>query len=617
MTAPQPHSDMTDAYHGALRGLRSGLAVAAAFSAAISLLMLTGSIYMLQVYDRVLASGSVPTLLGLFAIVVVLYAFLALYDLLRTRLLGRLGVRLDLALGERMFQDWIEGGRRGADPQAQPLRDLETLRGFLSGPAVTALFDLPWVPVYLVVLFVLHPFFGWLTLGGAGVALALAVATHLATRGPIHRSIGAEAAARDFAERSRRTAETILAMGMSSAVTARWRRLGDSALAAGQAAGEPAETLAALSRAFRMLLQSGMLTLGAWLVIGGEITGGMIIASSILSGKALGPVDQTIGQWRSLGRALEAHRRLADFSVRAATPTPVLALPEPRGALTVKGLVKLLPGRQGAEPARILDAVSFELSPGEGLGVIGASASGKSTLARLLTGALAPDGGEVRLDGATLEQWDPARLGRCLGYLPQSVELLPGTIRDNIARFDPGTSDAAVLEAADLAGVHEMILRLPEGYGTAINPASGRMPLSGGQVQRIGLARALCGRPRLLVLDEPNSNLDVAGDMALTRAITVLREGGTTVVVMAHRPSALAAVDKVMILSAGRITQFGDKEDVLGLAPPLRPAAQAPEPGSELGRKPHRLPSADLVAERRQRALASHAGRMARGGPAS
>lgn len=567
-------------YRTALAAMRPGLVIAGGFSAVISVLMLTGSIYMLQVYDRVLSSGSVPTLLGLFAIVIVLYGFLAVYDFLRVRLLARLSLRLDLGLGPTAFGAMIRTavpGRVGPAEAAggQPLRDLETLRGFLSGPAVTALFDLPWVPLYVAVLFAIHPLFGVLTLAGAGVAAALALANRAVMQAPLQKTLAEDAKSRDFADKSCRNAETVLAMGMQASITARWHRLHRAVLIAGQRGSDPSEVLAAASRAFRMLLQSAMLTLGAWLVLAGEISGGMIIASSILSGRALAPVDQLISQWRSIGRTIEAHHRLTRFFAQAGAEKPRIDLPAPTGKIAVSGLTKFVPQRSGSQPgtdrARILDGVSFTLEPGDGLGVIGTSASGKSSLARLLVGAWDADAGEIRLDGATPDQWNPVILGRHIGYLPQVVDLIPGSLRDNIARFDTAILDAEVIAAAELAGVHEMILRLPDGYATEVGRAGEPLPLSGGQVQRLGLARAICGQPRLVVLDEPNSNLDVAGDAALTRTISTLRAAGSVVIVMAHRPSAIAAVNKLMVLQGGRLVQFGDKESVLVAA--SQPAA--------------------------------------------
>lgn len=564
----EPLGNAANAYGAALRRLRPALVMAGMFSALISVLMLTGSIYMLQVYDRVLSSGSVPTLFGLFTIVVVLYAFLGFYDFLRTRMLSRVALQLDMTAGADTFSAWVRSGipgkvEPGSADGTQALRDLDTVRGFLSGPAILALFDTPFVPLFLAVLFLIHPWLGWLTVAGAVLVTLLAWVNCAVTGAAIRHAAALDSIERDFANKGRRGAEAIVAMGMEGTITRRWRQLHDGTLASGQNGSDPSEMLAAISRAFRMLLQSAILTMGAYLVLQGHISGGMIIAASILSGRALAPVDQVIGQWRAIGRAAEAHRRLGAVFENSATQKPRFNLPTPTGQVTVSQLIKLAPSTPGTDPARILNRVNFTLEPGDGLGVIGNSASGKSTLARLIVGAWAADAGEIRLDGATLDQWDPAVLGRNVGYLPQTLELLPGSIHDNIARFDPGAADATVIDAAKLAGVHEMILGLPDGYATRLGGVQEALPLSGGQIQRLGLARALYGRPRLVVLDEPNSNLDVAGDDALSRAISTLRADGTTVIVMAHRPSAIAAVNKVLILHGGTVVCFGDKDTVL------------------------------------------------------
>lgn len=575
-------------YEAALRALRGVLLWVMGFSALINVLMLTGSVYMLQVYDRVLTSGSVPTLVGLFAVVVVLYLFLAFYDALRARLLARSAVRLDGAVAEPAFRAMLSLPEAEA---GQPLRDLETVRGFVASPALQGLFDLPFVPLFLAILFVIHPILGFATMGGALIGLGLALTTRALTRNPQARAQEFEARARHFADHGGRNAGLIRAMGMAGHVAQRWLSQHHGGLAVAQMASDPSEILQALSRAFRMLLQSAILTLGAWLVLQGEITAGSIIAGSILSGRALAPIDQAVGQWAALGRMLIAHRRLAAFfDSRPAAPDHI-ALPRPKGRITVSRLTRLGPLRPGMNPAdrpRILTQISFALDPGDGLGVVGNSASGKSTLARLLVGALTPDAGEIRFDGALPSQWEPDALGRAMGYLPQEVEMLPGTIRDNIARFDPKATDAEVIEAAQLAGVHDMIVALPAGYATMVG--GGEDPLSGGQRQRVGLARALFRRPAIVVLDEPNANLDPAGEAALNRALTLLREAGSTVIVMAHRPSALAAMNKIMVLHAGTVAQFGDKADLVampGKGPASAPTVAAqPRPMPEARPKP-------------------------------
>lgn len=568
-------------YRAALRQLRPTFLFVGLFSAAINILMLTGPIYMLQVYDRVLGSGSIATLQGLFLVVVVLYGFLGLYEFLRVRILSRLGCRLDELVAPEAFGRLLRSGGSVQKAGSQPLRDLETVRGFLGSPAILGLFDVPWIPLYLAIVFLIHPILGWVTIFGSLVVIVVALVNQRLTEDSIAEAMAREGAERAFTEQGRRNAELITALGMQGRVAERWRQMHLAGLAVSQRGGDRSEVASAFSKSFRMLLQSALLTAGAWLVIGQEISAGMIVASSIIAGRALAPVDQVIGQWRAVGRAREAHRRcIAAFDEVVPEPARI-RLPAPTGALRVNGLTKFAPGRgSGSDRVRILDRVNFALVPGDGLGVIGNSASGKSTLARLLVGAWAADAGEIRLDGATPEQWAPEELGRHIGYLPQAVEMLTGTIRDNIARFDPEAQDEAVIEAARIAGVHEMILRLPAGYATMLNQES--LPLSGGQIQRLGLARALYGAPKLIVLDEPNSNLDAPGDDALAAAISAMRAKGSVVVVMAHRPSAIAAVNKVMILHNGAVAQFGSKEEVMqpsarsGVVPLVAPATGVP-----------------------------------------
>lgn len=583
------HSGGIDPYRRALRGLRGSFLLVGLFSALINLLVLTGPIYMLQVYDRVLGSGSLATLRGLFFVVVLLYAFMGLYEFLRARLLARAAMRLDADLAAPVFGVWLRSGGRGERGSPLPLRDLDTMRSFLSGPAMGSIFDLPWIPLYVGLLFLIHPWLGWLTLAGAGVVALAALVSRRLTRAAQEKAAGIEGEARSFADIGRRNAEIVEAMGMERHITLRWWQNHAAGLAAGQAASDRSEVTTAFSKSFRMLLQSAMLTLGAFLVLGNEISAGMIIASSVLSGRALAPVDQIIAQWRIIGQASLAHRRLADFfAAQGSVPVPV-DLPPPSGALAVQRLTCLAPQpANGGERARMLNQVSFSLTPGDGLGVIGNSAAGKSTLARLLVGAWVADSGEIRFDGATRAQWHPETLGRAIGYLPQEVELLPGTVRDNITRFDPQATDEAMIAAARMAGVHDMILALPDGYSTRVGGPD--QALSGGQVQRLGLARAVYGRPRIVVLDEPNSNLDGAGEAALAEAIRALRADGTTVILMTHRTSALAEVNKIMLLANGTMMSFGERDEVLrGLMRPVpndvpegagaMPTAGRPRPG--------------------------------------
>lgn len=560
-----PDRQNLSSYHQALGGLKRGLLVAAALSAVISVLMLTGSIYMLQVYDRVLSSGSGATLMALFGIVVVLYAFLTLYDALRMRLMSRLSLGLDERLAQTAFQADLaglsnagHGQRRGSTAYVQ---DLETVRGFIAGPAMLALFDLPFTVVFLAALFLIHPALGWITMGGMGVAAGLAAINRLVLVGPMAATAMADAETRRLAEQARRVSPMLTALGMSGQITTRWLLLHRRALAVQQCGNEPSELLTALSRSLRMLLQAILLSVGAWLTIRGSISSGSIVAASILSGRALGPVDQLIGQWRSVAAAMLAHKSLGE-NLTKGKAHETMSLPPFSGALELQNVTALAQAPEGhADRRAILDGISFQLSPGDGLGIVGASASGKSTLARLIVGALSADSGEIRFDGATTQNWPEGMLNRQIGYLPQRIDLLPGSLRDNIARFDPMATDQDVIAAAEAAGVHDMILHLPNAYATDLSQAD--IPLSGGQIQRIGLARALFGGPRLLVLDEPNAHLDLAGEATLVRTLMDLRAKGVTIIVLAHRAGALAAVDRLMVLQEGRIAQDGPRDDVL------------------------------------------------------
>ncbi len=553
-------------YRTALRQLRPTLITVGLFSAIINILMLTGPIYMLQIYDRVLSSGSVPTLQGLFMVVVILYAFLGLYQFLRARLLSRASYRLDSDLGDPAMAFWMQ---ESLDNQTQkehnPIRDLSMVRSFMSSPAIQGIFDLPWIPLFLIVVFAIHPWLGYLTIAGAGVVIVAALLNQAVTRDSTDTAAQIDGLEREFLESSHRNADAIMTLGMRGAIVARWRQIHEAALAKAQEGGEWTEMFSSFSRSFRLLLQSALLTVGAYLALQQQITPGMIIAASIIAGRALAPVDQVLGQWRAISRGMAAHKRLLSAFDAIPEAKQQLSLPDPKGELEVKDLVKLMPpqshikGRQ-----RILNQINFSLSPGDGLGVIGNSAAGKSSLAKILIGAWKPDAGEVRLDGATLDQWPSDDLGRHVGYLPQSVEVLPGTIAQNIGRFDPASRDADIIEAAKIAGVHDMILAFPDGYATVIGHHA--QPLSSGQIQQLGLARALYRIPKLVVLDEPNSNLDADADDAMSSAIQTLRERGSVVVVMAHRPSAISSVNKLLLLREGRVAYFGDKEETIRLA---------------------------------------------------
>lgn len=549
----------------AVRPLRSALASVTVLSCALNLLMLTGPMFMLQVYDRVLTSRSVPTLVALSILAIVLYLFVAVFEFLRMRIMSRAGYWLDHQIGPATLRHWLGRSLGGLHEGTRPLVDLAVVRQFLTSPGLMGILDLPWIPIYLGVVFLISFKLGLLTVAGAIVVAILALANERLTKKPLSEATALEALETQFLEQSQRNAETILPMGMLRHVDGHWRQMHGEGTHRMQLASERGEYFSSASKAVRMLLQSALLGFGAYLTIRQEISAGMIIAVSIIAGRALAPIDQVIGQWKAISRARQAYGRLKLQLAKAGQTMRPLQLPEPKGNLLLRNVSKFAPDPSGATASEgrrvILNQINFQLEPGDGLGVIGPSASGKTTLARLLVGAWVPDAGIIRLDGATHDQWDMDELGRHIGYLPQQVELLAGTIHQNIARFDPDAADTDIVEAAKMAGVHEMILRLPQGYGSRIG--YGATPLSGGQVQRIGLARALFRMPKLVVLDEPNSNLDAEGDAGLAAAIERLRGAGSVTVVMAHRPSAIAAVNKLMMLSNGSIIEFGEKNDVL------------------------------------------------------
>lgn len=549
--------------------------------------MLTGPMFMLQVYDRVLASRSVPTLVALFSLVAALYLSLGLFDFLRNRALSRTGYRIDMELMALAKKVWIFTGIAGNRVQARPLSDLSTLRQFLSSNGLPALFDLPWVPFYLAIVYILHFWLGLLATVGAIIVIVTTIINEFITKKAIGEAMGWELQDAQFADASNRSAEAIIAMGMVGKVTNHWQAMRRNALSFAQKAGGRSEFITAFTKAMRMLVQSGILGLGAYLAIYQEITPGSMIAASILGGRALAPIDMAVGNWKNFIRARHAYRRLSSMLANSGENVSPIQLPAPQGKVEVSGVFKLAPqggvGTQGDGKA-ILQGVHFELAPGDALGVVGPSASGKSTLARLLVGLWMPDKGSVRLDGATFDQWDRDQLGQYIGYLPQSVELMSGTVGQNIARFDSDIGDEEIVSAAKLAGVHDLILKLPDGYSTRLG--SGAYILSGGQAQRIALARAVLRTPPLVVLDEPNANLDAEGDVALTSAIEALRKAGSCVVVMAHRPSAIAAVNKVLMLNEGIQIDFGLKEEVLARITRPGPGDGPPGSGGPSGKGP-------------------------------
>ncbi|MFK8251412.1 type I secretion system permease/ATPase [Ancylobacter terrae] len=541
----------------ALASCRHAFLVVGAFSAVVNLLMLTGSVYMLQVYDRVLPSHSVPTLVALSLIVIALYGVQGLFDHLRQRILASVAVAMNQALSPAVARAILKGplrGHEGVGPQLA--RDLDAVRSFLSGLGPTTLFDLPWMPLYLAACFLLHPLLGWTLVAGALVITAITLLTEWRTRGPVLAAGKAGARRMELLEAGRRNAEVVAALGMGDHLLARFAAAEHAHLSAQQQAAGIAGALGSLSRVLRLMLQSAMLGIGAWLVIEGEASPGVMIAASIMSSRALAPVELAITYWRPFLAARLGWGRLR--AALAEEPVPPAVAPErPHRALTLSRVSVGAPGTRAA----IVHNVGFTLEAGHGLGIIGPSASGKSTLARALVGVWPHLGGELRLDGATLDQWPEAVRGTMIGYLPQDVELFDGTVAENISRFAPDAPEAAVIAAAKAAGAYDMILHLPQGFATRIG--EGGSVLSGGQRQRVALARALYGDPFLVVLDEPNASLDAEGDNALTAAIAGVRERGGVAVVVAHRPSALLATDLVLVLARGQVQGFGPKDEVL------------------------------------------------------
>jgi len=525
-----------------------------------NVLMLTGPFFMLEVYDRVLPGRSIPTLVGLAVLAATLYAFQGMLEWIRARVLVRIGMALDEAVCVRVFDALVRMPLRArtTGDGIQPLRDLDQVRAFLSSTGPMALFDFPWMPVYLGICFLFHPWIGVLATVGAASLVVVTFLTELRTRKSVQAATRHAATRNAFAEACRRNAEVLQAMGMAERAAAIWGSANQQYMASQRKAADTAGGFGALSKVLRIGLQSAVLGLGAYLVIHQEATAGIIIASSILTSRALAPVEVAIANWKGFLAARQSWRRLSELLRLLPMREPSMALPTPQSSLLVRNLFVTPPGGR----AFVLEDVNFALNAGSALGIIGPSASGKSSLARALVGVWTPVRGAIRLDGAVLGQLDAQSLGRHLGYLPQDVELFDGTIAQNIARFDPEADSAAIIEAAAQAGVHDMILRLSEeGYGMRIG--EGGSALSAGQRQRIALARALYGNPFLVVLDEPTSNLDAEGEAALTKAILSVRARGGIAIVIAHRPNSLAGVDLVLVLVEGKARDFGPKEEVL------------------------------------------------------
>ncbi len=562
----------------ACRGAFYGTAVISGMS---NVLMLTGAMFMLEIYDRVLPSRSMPTLVGLLVLVAALFAALGVLDAIRGRILVRIGGALDETLSGRVYDTLVRLPlRTGArNDGTQPLRDLDSIRSYLSGLGPVALFDLPWIPLYLAICFAFHPLIGLAALGGAIVLIVLTLLTEMLMRAPTKAATEAAVVRNGLAESSRRNAEALIAMGMASRIAEHWNEANRQYMHSQREASDLGGGLGAISKVLRMMLQSGVLAVGAYLVIHQEASAGIIIAGSILSARALAPVDLAIANWKGFVAARQSWQRLNKLlTALPAQPAP-MKLQTPIHRLTVEGVSASPPGVQKI----VVQDIGFELDAGQGLGVIGPSGSGKSSLVRLLVGVWRPVRGTVRLDGAALDQWAPDALGRHVGYLPQDVELMAGTVAQNISRFERDADTEAVIAAAKAVGVHDLIVHLPAGYDTPIGEQGSA--LSAGQAQRIALARAVYRDPFLVVLDEPNSNLDSEGEEALTRAILGVRERMGIVIVVAHRPSAIAGVDRLLMMSQGKAQAIGPKDEVLSrvLQRPLsmpRPLKVVPDAGS-------------------------------------
>jgi len=574
---PSPTPEVDDPVSRGLRESARRMIGIAVFSGAINLLMLSGSLYMLQVYDRVIPSRNIATLLGLSLMVLLAYVVQGYFDALRSRMLCRVATLFDVSLQDAIHTALATLPLRGVKPMLmqQPLRDLDQVRAFMSSMGPTAFLDMPWIPIFLIGLFLFHPVIGLTALLGTIAIVAMTLLSERLSRGAVKASMESSAQRQVLADATQRNAEVIRALGMTDRFGARWSRANERYLRENIRATDVSANLGSGAKVLRYVLQSGMLGIGAFLVVSDQASGGIMIASSIMMGRALAPVEIALGTWKQLLAARQGIARLRDIcKVTAKPPAPPVRLPRPCRELSVQALSVAPPGID--KP--IVSDISFSLKAGTGLALLGASASGKTSLSKALVGIWPAKQGVVRLDGAALDQWHNEDLGRHVGYLPQDVALFDGTVAENICRFDQGSTSDAILRAAQIAGVHELILRLPEGYSTRIG--QGGMSLSAGQRQRIGLARAVFGDPFLVVLDEPNANLDADGENALSRAIQILRHNKSIVIVISHRPSALAALNMAMVLYEGKSIAFGSSEEIFSRVrgPGTQPPSSAPHP---------------------------------------
>lgn len=565
-----------------LQGFRGALLFVFVISGVVNILALTGSFYMLQIYDRALTSRSVPTLLALSIIVLGLFAIQGILDVVRSQILVRLGARLDVTLAPLAHKVAIDMPRFGYSTTAamERGRDVDTLRQFFGGQGPVALFDLPWLPIYFLFVYLLHPWLGVLVLVGAVVLAALTILTEMLSRSAADATVQSAIKRQSLVDMHARNSEVIRALGFTSRAVSRFQAANAEHLAHQTRLNDVAGSLSGIAKVLRTILQSALLGFGAYLAIKGELSPGAIIAASIAGGRALAPVDLVISQWKSILAARKSYVRLGDTLTSLDKEVEPIQLPVPKSTLSVEKVTIATP----SDGSIVLSDISFELKAGQALGLIGATGSGKSTLARGITGVWPLVRGAVRLDGAELNQWAVDDIGRHIGYLPQDVALFDGTVAENISRFDPQADSTSILDAARAAGVDQMVLRLPNGYQTQLGPHG--TSLSSGQRQRIALARALYGQPFLVILDEPNSNLDAEGDAALSTAVRGVCARGGIVIVIAHRPSALQAVDTVGVLQGGKLVALGPRDAVLQWKSDQAPASQQVVAGPGVVRSP-------------------------------
>ena len=545
------------AFWRVIRTAKHGYMLVFVTSLAMNVLVLTSPIYMMQVYDRVLQAGNLDTLVFLTLLAAVAMAAMGALDAVRTTILSRIGAWLERTLRFHLLAGTLGlAFERGNSFGQQLLGDLHTIKNYLGSAQVTPVFDAPWAPLFIILIWIIHPALGIFATVAAVALFGLALATDLLMRKKTAQLASDQASLNRFTQQIVANHDIVLGMGMMTAMFARLRASLERLQSEGTSQNDLAATLTGLSKFLRTFVQIGVLGLGAYLVIDGSMTSGGMLGASVILGRALAPIEQAIGSWRTTASAWTAFGRISTFFANVGFMRETFELPAPRGHLTIEALGYRAPGKERA----ILRDISLSLKPGTVLAVIGPSGSGKTTLCRLLVGSLKPSGGKIRLDGAEVSLWDRNELGRHMGYLPQAIELFEGSVRDNIARFRQA-SDAEVVQAAELAGCHQLILRLPNGYEANVGEAGSY--LSGGERQRIGLARAAFGQPRFLVLDEPNSNLDNEGEQALLQALESLKRAGSTIVIVTHRPSLLNAVDMVAILREGTLDRFGERDKVL------------------------------------------------------